>query len=483
MKNKSNKKKIFLILNVLFLLFLCWNMFYKLLNPSRKSDFLSFSKPGYDVLFLGDSHMQDAAIPMVIWDQYGVTSMNLATSAMRVSSSYWVLKNALEYCKPKVVVLELSYLVDDKIVLPTTRPFFDALPLSKLKYDAAFDLFEEDTASALDFIFPFMHFHNRWNDLKESDFKKHQPSYLFGYCPEYKTSVRELPQQTKAVYKTDNNISTEYVKKIIELCLDEDIDILLCGIPFCVSPKSQNDLTYGFHLSKQYGINYLSPDEILENINLYTDFNDHIDDNSHLNFSGASKFSEYIGKYLQENYSLTDHRSDDQYKNWNEYYDGYYYFKKSSFPSETDVYHYLIKCTDKDFLYFIEINNTDITRSSLFVDLFNNIGINIDQLSPNTSYLYILDHENAVERIENPLEQIDQAIQTNLGKIAYITDEDNSKYQFLWNDNIIYTGRYSDIYQSDIRISVIDKNNHNVIDTVFWDIVDSQFSALSGKRR
>lgn len=482
MKIKSNIKKSFLIINILLLLFLCFNLIYKVLNPSRKSDFLSFSKPGYDVLFLGDSHLQFAAIPMVLWNDYGISSFNLATSATRVSSNYWVLKNALEYCKPKAVVLELSYLVDEKTVFPTTRAFFDALPLSKLKYDAAFDLFEADTESALDFIFPFMSFHNRWNDLTENDFED-RSSYLFGYNPAYKTGVCELPRQTKAVYEEDHNISAEYVKKIIELCLDENIEIILCGLPFNVSPKSQNDLTYGFLLSKQYGINYLGPDEILENINPKTDFNDHTDDNSHLNFSGASKFSEYVGRYLQENYSLPDHRSEDQYQNWNEYYKGYFDYKKTAFPSETDVYHYLIKCMDKDFRYFIEINNTDIAGSSLFVDLFQNIGINIDQLSPNTSYLFGLDDKGAVERIENPLNQIDQAIQTNIGKIAYISDEDKSKYQFLWNDNIIYTGRYSDIYQSDIRISVIDKNNNDVIDSVFWNIIESKFSPLSGKRR
>ena len=69
----------------------------------------------------------------------------------------------------------------------------------------------------------------------------------------------------------------------------------------------QNNVTY---------IDYnLKPEEL--NINWLTDSRDGGD---HLNYSGSVKFMNVLGKYLQENYELTDHRNDPAYTKWNDDY-------------------------------------------------------------------------------------------------------------------------------------------------------------------
>lgn len=65
----------------------------------------------------------------------------------------------------------------------------------------------------------------------------------------------------------------------------------------------QNNVTY---------VDYnLRPEEL--NINWLTDSRDGGD---HLNYSGSVKFMDALGKYLQENYELTDHRNDSAYSQW-----------------------------------------------------------------------------------------------------------------------------------------------------------------------
>ena len=43
----------------------------------------------------------------------------------------------------------------------------------------------------------------------------------------------------------------------------------------------------------------------------------------HVNFLGAEKYTEYLSKYLEENYDLPDHRDDPKYESWEEAYQYY----------------------------------------------------------------------------------------------------------------------------------------------------------------
>lgn len=62
------------------------------------ADFYS-DKGDYDVLFLGSSTMNMGISPMELWNDYGITSYNMADDAQRLPVDYWVLKNALAYTK------------------------------------------------------------------------------------------------------------------------------------------------------------------------------------------------------------------------------------------------------------------------------------------------------------------------------------------------------------------------------------------------
>ena len=52
------------------------------------------------------------------------------------------------------------------------------------------------------------------------------------------------------------------------------------------------------------------------------DYNTDIADyGTHVNSTGAEKCTDYLGKYLDENYSLPDHRNDSKYSRWKTSYE------------------------------------------------------------------------------------------------------------------------------------------------------------------
>ena len=58
---------------------------------------------GFDVLVFGTSHAIYAIEPMKWWDNYGIASYNLAQHNMPIATTYWVMKNALDYTTPRLI--------------------------------------------------------------------------------------------------------------------------------------------------------------------------------------------------------------------------------------------------------------------------------------------------------------------------------------------------------------------------------------------
>ena len=97
----------------------------------------------FDVLFMGNSRVLNGVIPMELWNDYGMVSYNMGGHANTLPTTYWVLRNALDYTTPKCVVIDctgyggMSYISTSYYY---THLSFDAFPLSVNKIRGVFDL-------------------------------------------------------------------------------------------------------------------------------------------------------------------------------------------------------------------------------------------------------------------------------------------------------------------------------------------------------
>lgn len=148
----------------------------------------------YDLFLVGNSHIMDGVLPQVLWNQYGITSYNLASGANTIETSYWTLMNALDYHTPKVVVIDCFGSMFGDIKTSTAgisyvHDALDAFPLSVTKMKSIFDLmddpaFDEMIANGeveqergrdvISFLWDFSIYHTRWDNLQKSDY---EPNY------------------------------------------------------------------------------------------------------------------------------------------------------------------------------------------------------------------------------------------------------------------------------------------------------------------
>lgn len=422
-------------------------------------------KEEFDVLFFGSSHMLNGVAPMELWNEYGIVSYDLAHDSEFMAGSYWDLKNAIRYHKPKVVVIDMFLLeMNDKIGRDETKSLsyahkiFDSMPLSLTKGQAAFDLVT-DKKESLQLLFNFSLYHSRWNELVQEDFNT---TFLFEKGAQSRVAVTSTNNPEIVLADECNevdSVSVKYLKKMIELCQKEGIEVLLVNLPYPADAVLQKNSNYASVIAEKYQITYLNLIEEKELINYKTDMSDY----GHLNPSGARKVSTWLGAYLQDNYSLPDHRTDKEYNYWNKDYQEFKDMKVNNLKN-CELFEYFMLLDDDSYsTILMGYGGVDLWKDSLLVNLLTNLGATItaDQIDTlDSNYFVIFDHKNdqVIETTKNEL----QSFETSFGQVGYFYE--NGQQMVGWK------GQTTDFLMGKgaIRCIVIDNETGETVDSVIF---------------
>ena len=269
----------------------------------------------YDVLFLGDSIMNTGVFPMEMWEKYGIAGYNIASYGNTLPITYWALQNALDYAKPKLVVLDVqgvskSYKLSGNS--SDVHTAFDCYSISKTKIEALDDLMDDPNAVDDDgvayvdmkweYLFTLGKYHARWSELTDTDF---HPVYNREKGAKSVIAVADVGDYDLI----DEDMATEesgqtgfvYLRKIIEDCQARGIDVLLVHLPYPANEQQQMDANAVAYIAEDYGLNYIdfvSMDQVADYAT------DCFDAHEHLNPSGARKVSDYLGRYITEHYDV-----------------------------------------------------------------------------------------------------------------------------------------------------------------------------------
>ena len=240
--------------------------------------------------------------------------------------SYEILRLSLKYKKPKIAFIDVqhSHLKKNGTKQSFLHDGFDAFPLSLTKINVILDGFSDnniDDVDILELLNPFSLYHSRWSDEEitvESVFNSSR-SREFGAESRKNVAVPNSFRKLDESKHADEN-DMPWLEKFITYCKQNNIIPVVFSPPFPASDREQMVSNAAMLVAKKYGVPYL--DLLREGV---IDFKtDCYDKNSHLNPSGARKVTEYVGKYIRENFNLEDHRNDFKYfTKWNKYYQEY----------------------------------------------------------------------------------------------------------------------------------------------------------------
>lgn len=280
----------------------------------------------YDVIFAGSSHMNNAVYPLELWRDYGMITFNNAQSGEIIPVSYYTCKDAIENYDPEVLVLDLYMLYHPAEMgsISWMHQSLDRLS-AKNRIPAILDLVSMKNQK--EFLFPMTLYHSRWNELTKTDFEPQDNVYrgcainyniaediigmTFEYTPkDVKVEPREVP--------------VKYLQKIVDLCKETDTELLLVTLPYFISSQYEgathnmaNDQAYfnwAEDFAKKNDVPYINYFHLVDDIGF--DWFKCLYNYSHMNYWGGQIITEHLGKYLNENYDLTDYRGDATYKKW-----------------------------------------------------------------------------------------------------------------------------------------------------------------------
>lgn len=385
------KRKIKIILSCIIALCLTATLLCTSTNLLEKKDSDSKYTPffeqdaDFDVLFLGTSHVGYGIYPLELWNDYGIVSYNLGGHANPMATTYWVMENALDYTAPKLVVVDcflLSYMIKTHSLFTSAHYSFDAFPNSKTKLAAVNDLLDDDMIvqqypeavaaeprTHLELLWNYSIYHSRWNDLGQEDFapistKEKGAEHFIGVVsterPDRISSDNRLEEDT---------VSVEYLKKIIKDCKKRNIDVLLTYLPFAAPENFQEEANRVYDIAEIYGVNYINFLD-MDIVNYTTDY---CDSDYHLNPSGARKVTDYLGRYIMENYTIPDQRNNEVYNSWHTDYNNYANDKLESLRELESLDKYLMLLADKSYSADIEISNENILENDYYYSLLENL--------------------------------------------------------------------------------------------------------------
>ncbi len=321
--------------------------------------------------------MINAVFPMQLWNDYGIVSYNMGSHATYLAGSYYNILLACEKRHPKLIVVDAYAIHTENKVADTSyiHKMLDTYPISLKKYEAIKELLGEKKllANEIEFLFNFSMYHTRWNELTKNDFEMKE-DYEKG--ANSRISV-DIPSKmgdinTNKVYDGEKTINMEYLTKIIDYCRKENIELLVTYLPYPASEEEIAVSKYVKDICDNERVKYINL--LTENIVNYD--TDCYDKNSHLNPSGARKVTNYLGKYIIENYNIKDQRNNIKYEFWNNDYNEYIDFKITKLKNnERNLNNYLMLLYgEKDIEYEIVISSKkDIKQGSVFQKLLENL--------------------------------------------------------------------------------------------------------------
>lgn len=430
----------------------------------------------YDVALMGSSHMNSGIDPNVLWNEYGITSMNYATGGQTIDVTYYVLKEALKNHKFSVVVVDLYYLGltgkygDEGYI----RNVLDNMRFSENKFEAILNCTPSNQWIA--YFFPFYKYHNRWKDLKQEDFKPDDSTDYFtkGFGAGHDMYGKDSLSDISTTETSDIPPKTkDYLYKFIDLSKKEGFKLVFMNAPHdYTETESSTDwvkepakmFNKVAEISKENGIPFINYNNMFDEIGF--DFKTDMYNMGHMNVQGAQKVSTNLGKFLKDNYKLADHRNDPKYSKWNEDYDIDAQTEAALYlTEEQSIKKYISMLKNKNYIVAVSCNNfTLFNDNKLLKKGLTDIGLKAGQSDMDDNYIAVINNNSVVSETSSSTGlKYSFTLENGISLSDATSNDDTSMPSIMINGHEYSSG------SSGFNIVVYDKLLNRVVDSICLD--------------
>jgi len=319
-----------------------------------------------DAVYIGSSNTYAFWNPMVAWEEYGIAVHTYTCSSQPFIIARYLLEEARKTQPDALYIFNVNTIGDeglggsasDDVIM---HRILDSMPLSinKLKLtDYMCDVADLSFSDRLEFYFPIIKYHSRWDELDSTYFHpdlngfKGADFYDYYFNKSRNITDKFLVDDSKQEL-TDVLINS--LDGLLDYCDKNKVNAL-----FVTSPRGEEK----DNLERINKVNEIIESRGYPTLNLINkhnelnlDFSQDYYNRNHTNIHGSIKYTYYISEYLIENYGFKDKRGNSEYSGWDK---GFAEYSKLMVPYVID---FELDSVHRDFeieaLKSVKVNKSD----------------------------------------------------------------------------------------------------------------------------
>ncbi len=275
-----------------------------------------------DVIMMGTSHVHCNVNTALLWEKYGIAAYDYSGAEQPLWMTYFYLRELYKYQNPEVIVLDLyapARLKEDYQYQRIAENIYGMrFSLNKMEMLAV----SVEQERMLDYFPSFAVYHSRYDDLQEKDFENFfwngkEKEAFKGYTPYWDTWVQEEPKLAEQGADGLTEKSERYLRKIIAYTKKKGTDLIFIVAPYIITETDKQTYNQIARIAEEEEIPFIDYNEYYQEIGL--DFQNDFNDDSHLNYWGSCKFTDYLGNFLVSCDRIPDRRGQEGYESWDEH--------------------------------------------------------------------------------------------------------------------------------------------------------------------
>ncbi len=313
-------------------------------NRDNINGFYGEEPDSLDMVYIGGSACYTYWVPLRAWNQYGFTSYNFAHNTITPQAIKYFMKEIKKTQQPKLWVVDLrpfQYGEEPLPEHPEKETMYSEVPIRNsvdhLKYSKnRIDMINssiDNKSERIPYYFDFIKYHSNWANFGYMIYncvqtKSLEPIDSFTYKTKNPLKGFDFVEDTATVDFTDYSaIKDELVipekvndlfLDLIDYCKQEKMTVLFIVHSYCQQKEHKMEYNYMKRIIEENGFDFLNTNDYYKDINL--DYSFELYNDSHVNIFGAEKYTDFVSKYIQDNYNLPDKRNQPEYEDWSKLY-------------------------------------------------------------------------------------------------------------------------------------------------------------------
>ncbi len=279
-----------------------------------------------DAVFLGSSATYTFWGPPLAFAEYGITVHSFSSSWQTIYATKFMIDDALKTQPDALYIINISKFYNN-YDQHLQRLLIDyPVTLNKYLMTAYLcDMYDMSLSESMEYFFPIIRFHGRWNVLTKDDFFPEKDPYKNGSA--FKSFLKKTEDVGKLKYNFDtraelSETEEKGIKDLLDYCEKKNVKVLFLVNPQVLSKGRLAEQNTVLEMVEERGFDILDLRKHVDEIGLDPQIDYY--NKSHTNIHGSIKVTDYISRYLIENYGFEDKRGQEEYSDWTEASSNYY---------------------------------------------------------------------------------------------------------------------------------------------------------------